>query len=239
MTCIIVEDEPLALNILKSYVEKVPSLKLQTTFRDALRAWEYLQKNNIDLLFLDINMPDLNGLQLLKALPITPMVIFTTAYTQYAIESYNLDAVDYLLKPIEFDRFLKAVHKASKRTKEEKSGQKELISNTKQFEFFFVKSGTKNFKVTLSDILYLEAAGNYVHYILPDQKILSLDSLSKLEVILPSKDFIRVHKSYIIAIAHINIIQKEFITIQNQRIPIGRAFRTAFFERMEEFNSNL
>ncbi|MEM8523359.1 MAG: LytTR family DNA-binding domain-containing protein [Bacteroidota bacterium] len=239
MNCIIIEDEPLALNILQSYVEKVPNLKLEETFRDALKAWEYLQQNDIDLLFLDINMPDLSGIQLLKALPNPPMVIFTTAYAQYAIESYNLEAVDYLLKPIEFDRFLKAVQKASKRKRKEYDlfVDKELIWKNQSTDLFFVKSGVKNFKVKLSNILYIEAADNYVKYALKDQKILSLDSLSNLETILPSDQFIRVHRSYLIAIAHIDILQKEFITIAKQRIPLGRTFRTQFFERIERLSS--
>ncbi|MEM1325718.1 MAG: LytTR family DNA-binding domain-containing protein [Bacteroidota bacterium] len=233
MTCIIVEDEPLALRILESYIQKVLTLDLQACFRDALKAWEYLQQNEVDLLFLDINMPDLNGIQLLNALPQPPMVIFTTAYAQYAVESYQLNAVDYLLKPIAFDRFLQAVQKASKRI-----SQVEQLStqpSQSQPDFCFIKSGVKRIKVKIADILYVKAEGNYVSYITNDQKILSLDNFANVTKRLPEPQFVRVHKSYLVAIVHIDVLQKAFIRIGRERIPIGRAYRVTFFDRMGEF----
>lgn len=234
MTCIIIEDEHLALSILQSYIQKVPTLQLEQSFRDALTAWEYLQQNEVDLLFLDINMPDLNGIQLLNALPHPPMVIFTTAYSQYAVESYHLNAVDYLLKPIAFDRFLQAVQKANKHI--ELVEQFSIQKPQSQSDFCFIKSGVKRIKVKIADIQYMKSEGNYVRYFSAQQKILSLDSLVHIKKMLPETDFVQVHKSYLIAIAHIDVFQKEFIRIGDKRIPIGRAYRAAFFDRMNRWN---
>jgi len=234
MNCIILEDEPLALNIIQSYVDKVPFLQLQATFRYPLEALNYLRNHIIDLMFLDINMPDLTGIQLFKSLQTAPMTIFTTAYSQYAIESYDLNAVDYLLKPIEFDRFLKAVNKAHQHLENKNTSLLETPQN-KSSDILFVKSGYKTYRLNLNDILYVEADGNYATYITLDRKIISTDRLGKLMQILPEDRFIRVHKSFLIAFAHIDILQKEFITIKDKRIPIGRAYRAAFFERIEHF----
>lgn len=232
MNCILLEDEPLALGILQNYVSKTPFLHLQATFRDPLKALAYFQQQQTDLVFLDINMPDLNGIQLLKSLPQKPMVIFTTAYSQYAIESYDLNAVDYLLKPIELERFLKAVNKANQLFQLKKN---QLVSSTQtspveEVTFFFVKSGTKTHKVIFEEILYVEAENSYVSYVTAQKRILSLDRLNALEELLPKGRFIRVHKSFIIALAHIDELQREWIKIKDKRIPIGRAYRKDFFE---------
>jgi len=230
MTCAIVEDEPLALHILETYVQKIPFLDLKASFRSPMAAMNYLQQTPIDLLFLDINMPDLSGIQLLKSLTKAPLIIFTTAYSKYAIESYELSAVDYLLKPFELERFLKAVNKAHQ------TWQKSpLESSFPQVpEFLFLKSGTKTFKVLLQDILYVEAAENYVSYVTKERKILVLDRLSSLEKTLPAPLFVRAHKSYIVGLTHIEVLERSAITIGTERIPIGRAYRKALFERIEK-----
>lgn len=232
MTCIIIEDEPLALDILERHIHKTPLLQLQGSFRSPIAAMTFLQQNTIDLLFLDINMPDLNGIQLLKSLTRRPLVIFTTAYSQYALESYDWNAVDYLLKPIELERFLKAVNKAQQAM----NSTKDLATSTSKQEpkVFFLKSGPKTFKVLQKDILYIEAAENYVAYISKDRKILVLDSLSKLEVSLPKSHFIRIHKSYIVALEHIDIMERSALTINDKRLPIGRAYRKALFEQIDK-----
>jgi DNA-binding LytR/AlgR family response regulator len=230
MTCAIVEDEPLALHILETYVQKIPFLDLKASFRSPMAAMNYLQQTPIDLLFLDINMPDLSGIQLLKSLTKAPLIIFTTAYSKYAIESYELSAVDYLLKPFELERFLKAVNKA------QQSWQKPLLESISPQvpEFLFLKSGTKTFKVLLQDILYLEAAENYVSYVTKERKILVLDRLSSLEKTLPASLFVRAHKSYIVGLTHIEVLERSAVTIGTERIPIGRAYRKALFERIEK-----
>lgn len=228
MTCTIVEDEPLALQILETYIKKVPFLDLKASFRSPMAAMNYLQKTPVDLLFLDINMPDLSGIQLLKSLTKAPLIIFTTAYSKYAIESYELNAVDYLLKPFELERFLKAVNKA------QQVWGKPALSQAIAPEFLFLKSGAKTFKVLLQDILYLEAAENYVSYVTKDRKILVLDRLSSLEKTLPTALFVRAHKSYIINLTHIKILERAAITIGTERIPIGRAYRKMLFERIEK-----
>ena len=233
MTCIIVEDEPLALNLLNSHAEKTPELDLKGSFRSPINAMTFLQQNEVDLLFLDINMPDLNGIQLLKSLTTRPLVIFTTAYSKYALESYDWNAVDYLLKPIEFERFLKAVNKAQQIL----SAQNIVPSSASpkhELGFFFLKSGSKTHKVMPEDILYIEAAENYVCYVTQHKKILVQDRLNRLETSLPNHDFIRIHKSYIIALAHIDVMDRAWITIRDKRLPIGRAYREALVQRIEE-----
>lgn len=232
MRCIIIEDEPLALKVMTTYVKKVPFLELQAGFRNPLQAVQYLQEQSVDLVFIDINMPALNGLQLLQSLTQPPMIIFTTAYAEYAVDSYEFSAVDYLLKPIEFDRFLRAVNKAHQRFQED--AVKHSRPQNREPDLLFIKSGHKTYRLKVNDILYIEAENNYVKYVTPERSILSLDSLSQLEQQLPATHFIRVHKSFIIAIRHVDILQKEFITIQDQRIPVGRVYREAFFARIDK-----
>ena len=171
MKCLVIDDEPTALEIIKDYVEKVPFLDCAGTFRDPLEALDFIQKTPIDLIFLDINMPDLTGIQFLKSLESQPLVIFTTAYSKYALESYDYDAVDYLLKPIEFDRFLKAVNKAFKQYQIKTSS---LMPFAKDSDFILIKSGTEYYKMKLSDILYVRGTGNYVTFVTKKKEILSL-----------------------------------------------------------------
>jgi two-component system LytT family response regulator len=225
MRCLVIDDEPKALEILSDYVEKVPGLELAGTFRDPLKALKFIQDNPVDLLFLDINMPDLTGIQFLNTLHGKPLVIFTTAYSEYALESYDYDAVDYLLKPIEFDRFLKAVNKAWQRfPKKEKIG----ISFNGERDFVFIKSGTDYFKLKTSEILYIRGTGNYLTFVTPKKEILSLLTMKKALDILPEK-FFRVHKSYIINFDHVDLIDNDEVRIKDTRIPIGDSFKESLF----------
>jgi len=231
MRCLVIDDEPTALEIIKDYVEKVPFLECAGTFRDPLEALDFIQKNPIDLIFLDINMPDLTGIQFLKSLESQPLVIFTTAYSKYALESYEYDAVDYLLKPIEFDRFLKAVNKAFKQYQIKTSS---LMTFAKDSDFILIKSGTEYYKMKLSDILYVRGTGNYVTFVTKKKEILSLLAMKDVSETLSSKMFFRIHKSYIINFSHVDLIESDQVKINNEYIPIGDHYRESFFNTIKQ-----
>ncbi len=222
MKCLILDDEPLAVDILRNYIGKIPGLECVGAFRKPLKALEYLQRNEVDLIFLDIQMPDLSGLQFLKSLPDPPLVVFTTAYSRYAAESYDYDAVDYLLKPIEFDRFLKAVHKARilAAAPAKKTGA--------QGKSVLIKSGTKFYRTRWGDIRYVKGAGNYVVFVTKDRQILSLMTLQSAADLLPGAIFVRIHKSYIVNIQHLDVVEEEQVRIGQERIPIGDTYRDGF-----------
>lgn len=235
MKCIIVEDEPFALELTRGYVLKTPFLSLSGAFTNPFKALTFLMQNEIDLIFLDINMPELSGLELLNSLPVAPMVIFTTAYPEFGAESYNYNAVDYLLKPIPYGRFLKAVNKAVE-LRSTKVEDKQLLSQSQERtspgEQVFLKSGNKLHKVKIDSIFYIEGAGNYMAFHLSGgKKILSLLNMSELMQILPVDQFVRIHKSYVVAINHLDIIERHQVTIQGKPIPIGLTYREHFYER--------
>jgi DNA-binding LytR/AlgR family response regulator len=223
MKCLVIDDEPKAVEILSDYIEKVPNLDCTGTFRDPLKALNHIQNNPTDLLFLDINMPDLSGIQFLNALEHHPLVIFTTAYSEYALDSYDYDAVDYLLKPIEFDRFLKAVNKAFSRYKEKKKGRAPQRGDT-----IFIKSGTDYHKLDTRNILYIKGTGNYLTFVTLNKEILTLLTMKEALEILPPQ-FNRIHKSYIINLDHVELIDIEEVKIKDQRIPIGDHYRDNLF----------
>jgi two-component system, LytTR family, response regulator len=234
-TCLIVEDEPLARNLLTDYVKKVPYLNLVQACSNPMDALEVLRNNQIDILFLDIQMPEVTGITLLKVLQKKPLVILTTAYSEYAIESYELDVVDYLLKPITFDRFLKAVDKASQRlsTGSAVASSPEKAQDTSQ-PFVFVKDGTKLVKVNFEDILYVEGLKDYVTIHTRQQKIVSLQRLKSLEMQLPADKFIRIHHSFIIALKAIDAIHKGEVQIGSAFIPISDTYRKTFKEFIDK-----
>ncbi len=225
INCIIIDDEPMAIELLEEYVEKCPFLQHSGSYRDAVKALDFLHSSQIDLIFLDINMPDLTGIQFLKALVDQPMVIFTTAYPEYAVESYDFAAVDYLLKPIEFDRFLKSVNKAQDLHNLKLTDQD--INNTpeSQTEFMMIKSGTDYYRVVIEEILYIESAGNYVNFITESGEIMSLMSMKSTLELLPRDKFIRIHKSYIVAVNKIMKIDHDSVYINKKEIPIGDVYR--------------
>lgn len=233
MKCIIIDDEPLALDLIKSYVEKTPMLHLEGTFTNPFKALSFLIDNEVDLIFLDINMPELSGLQLLNSLSKKPLVIFTTAYPEFGAESYNYDAVDYLLKPINYVRFLKSVTKALESFKGKNteaithnagSGAVEPMRDN----HILIKSSTKLHKIDLDEILYIEGAGNYWSFQLKDKKILSLFTYNEIIALLPKDEFIRIHKSFVVPKSKISIIEKHQITIDGKILPIGLTFREHF-----------
>jgi two-component system, LytTR family, response regulator len=232
LQCLIVEDEPLARNLLTEYVSKVPDLKLIEACSSPLSAIEILRREQIDLLFLDIQMPEITGISFLKSLQKRPYVVLTTAYSQYALEGYELDVVDYLLKPITFERFLRAVDKVNQRIHAPAKVIAEGGGRTKD-DFVFVKDGTKLVKVELSDILYVEGLKDYVTIHTKTQKVITLQRLKALEEQLPSDRFIRIHHSYIIAVPAIEAVHKGEVKIGNALLPISESYRKSFREFIE------
>ncbi|HEY9003584.1 MAG TPA: LytTR family DNA-binding domain-containing protein [Mucilaginibacter sp.] len=228
ISCIAIDDEPMALEVIERYCQKSGLTDLKATFREPIKAIEYLNREHIDLVFLDINMPDVNGIQLLRTLPTKPMVIFTTAYSNYAVESYDLNAIDYLLKPITFERFLAAVNKAlNLKTLKNGSTAKDDDDSS-----IFVKSGPQTYQVKLSDILYLEKDGNYITICLKDKNILVRENMGDIFDLVPAADFVRVHKSYVVAIRHITMIEVHQLVIGQAKIPIGSTYRDGLKMRL-------
>lgn len=225
--CIAVDDEPLALDIIKDYISQVPFLKLVKTFNDGISVLEYLTANQVDLIFLDIEMGGLTGTQLLKTLQKKPKVIMTTAYRKYAVDAFDLDVTDYLLKPFSFERFLKAVEKASNLVIDM---QKEPAQAGLHKDYFFVKSGYKMVKVNFKDILYIEGLSEYIIIKTTSSNIITLQSFKNIEKILPESDFIRIHKSYLAAINKIESIEGQSLVIAKKELPIGNKYRKKFFE---------
>lgn len=233
LNCVIIEDEPLARNLLSDYVNKVPSLNLVQAFGNPLEALELLRTQPIDILFLDVQMPQLTGISLLKVLQNKPMVILTTAYSEYALEGYELDVADYLLKPVTFERFLKAVDKVTQRLSGE-SKQTVVVETQATPDYVFVKDGTKSVKVMLDEILYVEGLKDYVTIHTRQQKITTLQRMKTLEEQLPAEKFIRIHNSFIIAVRAIDVVQKNEVQIGPALLPIGDTYRKAFREFIEK-----
>lgn len=233
LNCIIIEDEPLARNLLVDYVKKVPTLNLVQAFGNPLEALEVLRTQPVDILFLDVQMPQLTGISLLKVLQNKPMVILTTAYSEYALEGYELDVADYLLKPVTFERFLKSVDKVTQRL----TGENKTDATTEQQitpDFVFVKDGTKLVRLTLDDILYVEGLKDYVTIHTRLQKITTLQRMKALEEQLPADKFIRIHNSYIVAVKAIDVVHKNEVQIGTAILPIGDTYRKSFREFIEK-----
>jgi len=231
MTCIIVDDEPLARQGMEMNIANVPSLQLLGSFGSALAASDFLHKQSVDLMFLDINMPVLNGLDFLKSLKNSPLVIFSTAYPQYALESYELDAIDYLVKPIRIERFLKAVNKADNHLRLlQQEGNQSHVEKIED-DFIFIKADRKYFKVSFKDILYIEGLKDYVIIYTTDSKIITSMNVKTIAAQLPASLFARVSKSYIVNILHISSFDNELIYVQNNEIPLGQGFKDEFLKQ--------
>jgi len=226
MNCIAIDDEPKALEVIERYCQKTGLLSLRASFRESLKAIEFLNREKVDLIFLDINMPDINGMQLLQTLSPRPLVIFTTAYSQYAVESYELSALDYLLKPVTFERFLLAINKAAAALSSRNAAGMDEGATV------FIKSGVQTFRVKVSEIIYLEKVGNYITVHLKDGKILIRENMSDIFDLLPAADFIRVHKSYVVGIRHISMIEVHQLIVSGEKIPIGSTYREALRLRL-------
>lgn len=234
MTAIALDDEPIALELLADFAAKVPFLDLKRTFTDPFEAMAYLNTTPVDLLFLDIQMPDLTGLQFLQTLRTAPpAIIFTTAYRQYGVEGFNLDAVDYLLKPYDFERFIKAVNKARESAESQTAAVR--TPPPAPANYIFVKSEHQLLRVILSEIRWLEAWGDYVKIFLQtDKPLLTLSKMSVFAEALPSDVFIRVHRSYIVHLQHITLIQKNRIYIGDKVIPIGESYTEHFYKMLPD-----
>jgi len=233
MKCIVVDDEPMALELLESYIEKTSKLELVASFTNPFKALNHLADNKIELLFLDINMPELSGIQLLKSLSYKPKVIFTTAYSEYGAESYEYNAVDYLLKPFKYDRFMRAINKLSET--DNHSNAKILNENqTKKRDILFIKSGTQIHKIITDEISFIEAQGNYIYIHTANNKIMTLTSMNDIINKLPESDYMRIHKSFIVALWHIDVIEKHQLFINNTAIPIGVTYREQFHQRINQ-----
>lgn len=223
-TCIIIEDEPLALERTKDFVLKIPFLKLSATFDNALNGLAFLKTNKVEVLFLDINMDELTGVELLESSKIDCQVIITTAYQEYALKGYELNITDYLLKPFSFNRFLQAVNKA-----QDNLNQSALDSPAK---FIFIKTENRLEKITLLDILYVEGMRDYRRIHTVNKRIMTLQNFKELEHIIPSNMVCRVHKSYMVALHRIESIERNRIKIANQLIPISETYKTEFFQKI-------
>ena len=217
----------MALEVIERYCAKSDLVELKAVFREPVKAIEYLGREKVDLIFLDINMPDLSGMQLVQTLSPRPLIIFMTAYSHYAVESYTLNAMDYLVKPVTFERFLAAVNKAVAAV----GGRSGAMGNSEDPTIFF-KSGPQTHQVKVRDILYLEKDGNYMTAHLKDRKIIIRENMGDVFNLVPAADFIRVHKSYIVAIKHISMIEVHQLTINNEKIPIGSTYRESFRARL-------
>ncbi len=210
---IAIDDEPMALEVVKNLSAKIQFMDLVAVFTDPFKAIDYLQHEKIDLIFLDIKMPDISGIELLKSLARPPMVIFTTAYSDHALESFDLDVIDYLLKPFSQSRFLKACNRAAEQFRL-KNGEAP----------FFIKSGTENIRLEPDDLLYVESRGNYMQFVLRDKIITSRLTMSEVEVLLPSAHFVRIHRSFIAAKKHITRVDKNSVWVKDTELPIGSGF---------------
>lgn len=224
--CIAIDDEPLALQQMTSYIEKTPFLDLQGAFDNALSALEFLQTDQVDLMYVDINMPDLSGMDFVKSLSNPPKVIFTTAYRDYALEGYKVDAADYLLKPISYIDFLSASEKTRQRYFDKKETEQSIQTND---EFLFIKSEYKIVKIAYADIQYIEGMREYVRIFLKDQKaIMTLMSMKKIEGHLPKSKFMRVHRSYIVNLNRVSTIERMRIVFGKVYIPVSDQYKEAF-----------
>ncbi len=229
--CLAIDDEPLAMEIISDYISKIEYLELVKCFDNALEAIEFLKSNQIDLIFLDIQMEDLTGIQFLHVLKNRPHIIFTTAYDSYALEGYELDAVDYLLKPFSLERFIKAVEKVYK--KMTPAGHNEEYMQMTANDYFFVKTENRLQKIFYDEILFVEGQGDYLRINTPKSRIMTLQKFSRLQELLPKNHFIRVHKSWLVAIDKIDSISRNRIRIADTYIPISESYRKEFFARLD------
>lgn len=230
--CIAIDDEPLALQQMAGYIQKTPYLELEAQFESAMKAISWLQENSIELMFVDINMPDLNGIDFVKSLNTPPKFIFTTAYSEYALEGFRVDAIDYLLKPIGYPDFLKAAEKAKERLGAMEKVTAQIESNE---NFLFVKSEYKILRINMAEIRYIEGMREYVRIHIENQKpVMALMSMKKMEGFLPKARFMRVHRSYIVNLNKVNTIERMRIVFDKVYIPVSEQYKAAFQEFLDK-----
>lgn len=229
--CVIIDDEPLAIQLLNSYVEKIDDLELAGSFTNPLEALGFLQKETVDIVFLDVQMPELSGIQVAKIIGYNTSIIFTTAYPNYAVEGFELNATDYLMKPITLERFLQAVNRLESKSD---NASVDALSNSKSKDYIFVKTEYRHQKIKLSEILYFKGFGDYVSIHLDKERILTLENMKSFEQSLPNDLFMRVHKSYIVSLEHIDYIEKNRIVIRDESIAIGGKYQDAFWQKIKK-----
>lgn len=227
LNILIVDDEVHARKLMTEYATKLPFLELKGACHNAIAAIDILQREKIDILLLDISMPEITGMELARSLKKSPSIIFTTAYSEYAVESYELDVVDYLLKPISFTRFLQAINKVVEKREsiQPQPTAVDLTNRDPEQESIIIKSGYKVYKIDLNDLLYLEAMGEYISLYTVKQKITIFSRMKDMEAKLPVNQFIRIHKSYIVSLKHIDYIEKECLHIAGKAIHMGRVYK--------------
>ncbi|WP_075591182.1 LytR/AlgR family response regulator transcription factor [Labilibacter marinus] len=235
ISCIIVDDEPMAREVLQSHLSKIENIKVLATCKNALEAFKWVSSSEVDLIFLDINMPEISGLDFAKAISDHQKIIFTTAYREYAIDGFDLRAVDYLLKPITFERLLQSIDKFMNEQPKVVATEQEVIVETKN-DFFFVRSDRKMIKVDYNQILYIESLSDYIKIHLKTQSIVTRETISNIEAKLPQKDFIRTHRSYIVAIHMIESFTHEYIEMNKKTIPISRNYKSEVLNRLEHIS---
>ncbi len=226
---IIVDDEYMALEVLEKYITNVPFMTLVGSFRNPIEALDFTHNNTVDAIFLDINMPDLTGLNFAKIIKDKQRIIFTTAYTEFAVEGFNLDVTDYLLKPIEYDRFLEACYKVKKELSREIAKQNNVVND----DYISIKSGTNLHRIKLDDLLFLEKLGNDMLFHTKTSTISSRMNMQDLFDIIPESTFCRVHKSFVVAIDKIDVVTSYEVMIENHKIPLGRSFKEEFLKRIK------
>jgi len=230
--CIIIDDEPLAIQLLEDYIKKTENLECVATFSNPIQGLQYIHQHGIELIFLDIQMPELTGIQMMKILNKQHQIILTTAYNQYAVEGFEFEVADFLLKPISFERFLMSIEKVKKRSLQTPQDITPSFENT--LPYIFVKSEYKIQKIDLENILYLESLGDYVAIHTKEGKILTLEKMKQFEKTLPQNTFVRVHRSYIVHLAKIEYIERSRIVINDTRIPISDGYKERFWNLIEQ-----
>ncbi|MEI6348443.1 MAG: response regulator [Bacteroidota bacterium] len=239
--CIIVDDEPLAQRVIEKFLEDLNNFQVVSKCNNAFEAMDAINQHSVDLMFLDINMPKLSGMSFLKTLKNPPLVIITTAYSEYAIEGYELDVVDYLKKPFSFERFFKAVQKVQERLKKVEqnstTAQAQIEERTVEVSqelstanFIFVKANKKNYKVDIDDIFFIEALGDYIKIHTSTVVLVTYQSMKKIESVLPSNIFVRIHKSYIVSVNKIKSVEGNMVEIKNEKLSIGNSYKQQFQE---------
>jgi two-component system, LytTR family, response regulator len=229
ITCLIVDDEPMARDVLRRYLGKVPLLKLTAEFSNAIDALMFLQSNNVDLIFLDIRMPELLGTEFVQSLRNPPKIIFTTAHKEYALEGFELDVVDYLLKPFRFERFLKAVNKTFPKIDEHISDKDKPVKEKQQtHDFIYLRVDRKLVKILLADIVYIESIRDYIKVHTNNRFYVTRQTISSVEAMLSEREFIRIHRSYIISFNKVKSFSNELVEVGDTELPIGKLYRNNF-----------
>lgn len=228
LRCVAVDDEPRALHVVQRHAERTPFLDLVATFVDPVEALDYLNQNPVDVLFIDIHIPDLDGLSLVRQLKQVPLLVFTTAHSEYAVESYEVEAVDYLLKPFDYPRFLQAASKARQRLQTEPPAKNSP-------KFLFLNTGTQKERIMIDDLRFLEGEGNYVKYETEALSCLVRTSMKQALGGLPADQFVQIHRSYVVALRHVDKIEDHHVFIGKRHFPIGATYRATFYERINRF----